>query len=78
MVRISLPNRLKSYTSQTSTNNSRSSSPSPGLKKSFTGGSDTMAESAKVTGLVLKVVVLKVSYHVYGLSICILIDCATG
>jgi hypothetical protein len=60
MVRISLPNRLKSYTGQNSTSNSRSSSPSPGMKKSFTGGSDGSPESAKGNGLVLKVVVLRV------------------
>ncbi|KAG0652832.1 Phosphatidylserine decarboxylase alpha chain [Hyphodiscus hymeniophilus] len=59
MVRITLPNRLKSYTGGNSTNNSRSSSPNPGIKRSLTGGSDTMAESAKPSSLVLKVVVLR-------------------
>jgi hypothetical protein len=59
MVRINLPNRLKSYTGQ-STGNSRSTSPSPGtMKKSPTPAFEGAAE-AKVLGLVLKVVVLKV------------------
>ncbi|CAG8976671.1 hypothetical protein HYALB_00012063 [Hymenoscyphus albidus] len=54
MVRIILPNRLKSYASG---NNSRSTSPNPSMKRSNTSGSST--EDTKVNGLVLKVVALR-------------------
>ncbi|KAG4427451.1 hypothetical protein IFR05_017066 [Cadophora sp. M221] len=58
MVRISLPNRLKSYTN--STNNSRSSSPNPGSSmKKTNSGTDGSLEASKVNGLMLKVVVIK-------------------
>ncbi|KAK0103918.1 hypothetical protein ONS96_005025 [Cadophora gregata f. sp. sojae] len=59
MVRISLPNRLKSYTN--STNNSRSSSPNPGANsmRKTNSGSDGGPDGAKVNGLMLKVVVIK-------------------
>lgn len=57
MVRISLPNRLKS-TYSGSTSNSRSTSPNPAsLKRSST--MDLNSE-AKTSTLVLKVVVMKV------------------
>lgn len=55
MVRISLPNRLKSYGGNSSSH-SRSTSPNPGVKRSNTMES---IENVKVNGLVLKVVVLK-------------------
>jgi hypothetical protein len=61
MVRNILPNRLKSYTA-TSTSNSRSTSPSPGnMKKTASGGLDPSGEAAKANGLMLKVVVMRVS-----------------
>ncbi|PBP21452.1 phosphatidylserine decarboxylase [Diplocarpon rosae] len=60
MVRLTLPRGLKSFNGASSTNQSRSSSPSPGgsMKRSTTG-SDGSPEAVKVTGLTLKVVVLK-------------------
>lgn len=61
MVRIPIPNRLKSYGGNGSTQNSRSTSPVPGLKRSNTSESSTMdPNSPKVNGLMLKVVVIKV------------------
>ncbi|KAI6714193.1 phosphatidylserine decarboxylase [Diplocarpon mali] len=60
MVRISLPRGLKSFNGGGSTNHSRSSSPNPGvISKRSTAGSDGSSEATKVTGLTLKVVVLK-------------------
>lgn len=59
MVRITLPHRLKSYTGSNSASNSRSSSPSPGIMKRHTGGSDISPENTKANGLALKVVVMK-------------------
>ena len=72
MVRITLPNRLKSYTGTggtNSANHSRSSSPSPGMKKSSASSAAGATSGAGGTspeghgnhnGLMLKVVVLKV------------------
>ena len=67
MVRITLPNRLKSYTGGTnSANHSRSTSPNPSYlssnmkKSSAGGGTDGSPEKAGSNGLMLKVVVLKV------------------
>ncbi|KAH6683472.1 phosphatidylserine decarboxylase-like protein [Halenospora varia] len=57
MVRSILPNRLKSYTNN-SASNSRSTSPNPSMKRAGMAP-ETSPESAKVNGLVLKVVVLK-------------------
>ncbi|CZS88218.1 related to phosphatidylserine decarboxylase [Rhynchosporium graminicola] len=60
MVRISLPNRLKSYTH--SNGNSRSSSPNPGasnMRKQRTGSEGDLLEGVKGNGLILKVVVVK-------------------
>ncbi|KAL2071140.1 hypothetical protein VTL71DRAFT_12375 [Oculimacula yallundae] len=58
MVRISLPNRLKSYTNSTS--NSRSSSPNPSASmRKMNSGSEANAEGTKVNGLMLKIVVIK-------------------
>jgi phosphatidylserine decarboxylase len=62
MVRITLPHRLKSYTASNSASNSRSTSPSPGIMKRHTGGSDTSPEN-KTNGLALKVVVMKVGFR---------------
>ncbi|TAQ83899.1 hypothetical protein B7494_g7780 [Chlorociboria aeruginascens] len=60
MVRIALPNRLKSYAGgATSTSNSRSSSPNPAPGMRKTKSSDGSSDSGKATGLVLKVQVLK-------------------
>lgn len=56
MVRISLPGRLKSYNS---TSNDRSISPNSNKMKN--PQQDSSPDSAKVTGLMLRVVVLKVS-----------------
>jgi hypothetical protein len=58
MVRLTLPNRLKSY-GVNSASNSRSSSPNPGVKGSNT--TESTGDSAKANGLSLKVGVLKVS-----------------
>ncbi|RDW82977.1 hypothetical protein BP5796_04468 [Coleophoma crateriformis] len=56
MVRIALPNRLKSYNNT----NSRSTSPSPSnTMKDRKGSGGSTDGSAKVNGLMLKVVVLK-------------------
>lgn len=66
MVHISLPNRLKSYTGgHNSAANSRSSSPSPGMRNKGNGmgaaAMDGTADTAaKANGLMLKIVVLKV------------------
>lgn len=61
MVRISLPNRLKSYGGTSSASHSRSSSPNPGMAtKKLTGGSEASLDGGKGNGLVLKVVVLRV------------------
>lgn len=63
MVRITLPNRLKSYGGaniSTSATHSRSSSPNPGVKRSNTMDSMEVGQK-KVEGLVLKVVVIRVS-----------------
>lgn len=57
MVRISLPNRLKSYNSN---NNSRSTSPNPSSMKDRKGLDGAPDAASKVNGLMLKVVVLKV------------------
>jgi phosphatidylserine decarboxylase len=61
MVRITLPNRLKSFNGggTTSATHSRSTSPNPngGMKKN-SGAADASPE--KANGLMLKVVVLKV------------------
>ncbi len=78
MVRISLPNRLKSYTGHSSTNNSRSSSPSPGSMKPLAGGADAGHEPAKASSLVLKIIVLKVGFHICRLTVALLMLCAAG
>lgn len=67
MVRI-IPNRLKSYTGGNGTNSpslkgSRSSSPNPAANMS-TGSGNGSAAAAKVNGLMLRVVVLRVSLPV--------------
>ena len=74
MVRITLPNRLKSYTGTggtNSANHSRSSSPSPGMKKSNAssatgaagaGGTSPEGHGLNGNGLMLKVLVLKVCF----------------
>ncbi|KAL3422974.1 phosphatidylserine decarboxylase [Phlyctema vagabunda] len=56
MVRISLPNRLKSYNS---TSNSRSVSPIPSMHRKASDSSMNPDAAAKGNGLMLKVVVLK-------------------
>lgn len=60
MVRLSLPNRLKSYTNSAA--NSRSTSPNPASRtaRNNGGGSDSSGESPKANGLMLKVNVIKV------------------
>jgi hypothetical protein len=60
MVRIPLPHRLKSYGAN-SASNSRSTSPSPGVK--IGTAVEGSGEPAKANGLLLKVVVLKVGPH---------------
>jgi hypothetical protein len=63
MVRIMLPNRLKSYTGggTHSANHSRSTSPNPnGSMKKSSSGADGSPDKALSNGLMLKVVVLKV------------------
>ena len=67
MVRITLPNRLKSYTGggTNSTNHSRSTSPnhSSSMKKN-SAVADGSPE--KANGLMLKIVVIKVGLHFFG------------
>lgn len=58
MVRITLPNRLKSYTGTNSASQSRSNSPGPAMKNKNGGNGDNSPEFAK--GLMLKIVVIKV------------------
>jgi phosphatidylserine decarboxylase len=77
MVRITLPHRLKSYTGSNSASNSRSTSPSPGIMKRHTGGSDTSPENTKTNGLALKVVVMKVGFCQLSIGV-ELIDGYTG
>jgi hypothetical protein len=63
MVRITLPNRLKSFNGggTNSASHSRSTSPNPnGSMKKSSGGADGSPE--KASGLMLKVVVLKVKF----------------
>jgi hypothetical protein len=63
MVRITLPNRLKSFNGggTNSASHSRSTSPNPnGSMKKSSGGADGSPE--KPSGLMLKVVVLKVCF----------------
>ena len=67
MVRITLPNRLKSYTGggTNSATHSRSTSPNPsGIMKKSSAGADGSPE--KGNGLMLKVVVLKVGLNFFG------------
>lgn len=62
MVRITLPNRLKSYTGgSNSASHSRSTSPIPTMRNNKGGGGDYSPEFAK--GLTLKVVVMKVGWQ---------------